>query len=122
MEYKILGRAKDIALLESSEPLIADVQSALDLIMSAQYETGCHKLILYKSRFTPDFFILRTGLAGEVLQKFINYHVKVAIVGDYSHYTSKPLRAFIYESNQGKDIFFLSSVEEAVEKFDSRLR
>lgn len=122
MEYKILGQSKDIALLESSEPLIADVQSALDLIMSAQYETGCHKLILYKSRFAPDLFILRTGLAGEVLQKFINYHVKVAIVGDYSHYTSKPLRAFIYESNQGKDIFFLSSVEEAVEKFDSRLR
>lgn len=118
MEYKILGQARDISLLESSEPLIADVQSALDLIMSAQYETGCHKLILHKSRFAPDFFILRTGLAGEVLQKFINYHVKVAIVGDYSQYTSKALQAFIYESNRGKDIYFLSSVEEAVEKFD----
>ncbi len=118
MQYKILGRAKDIALLESAEPRIVDVQSALDLIMSAQYETGCRKLILHKSRFAPDFFILSTGLAGEVLQKFINYHVKVAIVGDYSHYTSNPLRAFIYESNRGKDIYFVSSVEEAVEKFD----
>ncbi len=118
MKYKILGRAKDIALLESTEPLIADAQSALDLIMSMQYETGCRKLILHKSRFAPDFFILRTGLAGEVLQKFINYHVKVAIVGDYSQYTSKSLRAFIYESNRGNDIYFLSSVEEAVAKFD----
>ena len=44
-------------------------------------------------------------MAGEILQKFINYHVKIAIYGDYSVYTSKPLRDFIYESNHGKDVF-----------------
>ena len=63
-----------------------------------------------------DFFILSTGVAGEILQKFINYHVKMAIYGDYSRYTSKPLHDFIYESNQGKDFFFVSTKEEAVQR------
>ena len=62
------------------------------------------------------FFIPSTGMAGEILQKFMNYHVKAAIYGDYSHYTNKPLKDFIYESNHGKDFFFVSTKEEAVQK------
>ena len=115
----MVGLKKDIARVSAGETLIWDAQSALDVIASAQYETGCDKLILDKACFAEDFFVLSTGLAGEVLQKFINYHKKVAIVGDYSAYTSKPLRDFIYESNQGNDIYFLPSVEQAVLKLDS---
>ena len=70
-----------------------------------------------KQLITEDFFVLSTGLAGEILQKFVNYGGRIAIYGDYSHYTSKPLKDFIYESNNGKDVFFVSSLEEAVEKF-----
>ena len=55
------------------------------------------------------------GLAGEILQKYINYDGRIAIYGDYSHYTSKPLKDFIYESNKGKDVFFVSTKEEAVD-------
>ena len=65
---------------------------------------------------SEDFFILSSGLAGEVLQKFVNYGMKVAIVGDYSRYTSKPLQDFIRESNRGKTVFFVSSESEALEK------
>ncbi len=50
------------------------------------------------------------------MQKFINYHVKVAIWGDYSRYTSKPLKDFIYESNNGRDFFFVETKEEAIRK------
>lgn len=39
-----------------------------------------------------------------------------AICGDYSRYTSKPLRDFIYESNNGKDFFFTASKKEDVER------
>ncbi len=52
-----------------------------------------------------DFFILSTGFAGEMLQKYINYGGRIAIYGDFSNYTSKPLHDFIYESNKGKDVF-----------------
>ena len=69
-----------------------------------------------KDALTPDFFVLSTRIAGEILQKFINYQFKFAIVGDFSGYTSKPLKDFIYESNKGRDIFFVSSEEDAIEK------
>ncbi len=61
-----------------------------------------------------NFFVLSTGLAGEILQKYINYGGRIAIFGDYSHYTSKPLKDFIYESNNGKDVFFVATEEEAI--------
>jgi hypothetical protein len=37
-------------------------------------------LLLDESQLGPDFFDLRTGLAGEVFQKFTNYRVRLALV------------------------------------------
>lgn len=107
---------RNIALVSGEEIIITDTQSALDLVMSVKYETGAERILLDKQNITEEFFILSSGMAGEILQKFINYHVKTAIYGDYSKYTSKPLKDFIYESNQGKDFFFVNSKEEALEK------
>ena len=104
-----------IAIVKSDELLITDAQSALNMLATVRYETGCDRLVLDKSAITEDFFKLSTRLAGEVLQKFINYYVKLAIVGDFSIYTSKPLKDFIYESNQGKDVFFVGTEDEAIE-------
>ncbi|MDF1495607.1 DUF4180 domain-containing protein [Caproiciproducens sp. CPB-2] len=105
-----------IAVVNSGETLISDGQSALDWMMSVQYETGCSRIALNKEAIADDFFILSSGVAGEILQKFINYHIKFAVYGDFSKYTSKPLRDFIYESNQGRDIFFVPTEEDAAEK------
>jgi hypothetical protein len=71
---------------------------------------------LDKAAVSEDFYNLKTGLAGEILQKFVTYYVRLAIVGDFSTYQSKSLRNFIYESNKGKHIFFLPDPEQAVEK------
>jgi hypothetical protein len=106
----------DIAVVNSSEVLITDVQSALDFMASVQFETGCNRILLNKSAICEGFFDLSTRLAGEILQKFINYQVRIAIIGDFSIYSSTSLKAFIYESNKGKDIFFLSDEKQAIEK------
>ena len=109
----------DIAVVSGKsgeEKVIVDAQSALDLAMTVKYETGAERIAIDKAVVCGDFFILSTGIAGEILQKFMNYHVKVAIFGDYSHYTSKPLKDMIYESNNGKDFFFVSTKEEAMER------
>jgi len=106
----------EIAVVNSNEILITDAQSALDFMMTIQYETGCRRIILNKLAICEDFFNLSTKLAGDILQKFINYKVKIAIVGDYSVYTSKSLKDFIYESNQGREIFFLPDEKQAIEK------
>lgn len=111
METKIL---KGIAIVKSNEVIIKDVQSAIDFIMTIKYETGCSKIVLNKEAVVEDFFILSKGLAGEILQKFINYQTKFSIYGDFSKYTSKPLKDFIYESNNGKEIFFVENEEEAI--------
>lgn len=111
---KITQNCKTVAVITSEEKAITDVQSALDLIMTAKYEVGTNLLAVDKNAVAEDFFVLSTGLAGEILQKFINYQAKIAIFGDFSKYTSKPLKDFIYESNNGKNIFFAASKEEAV--------
>ncbi|MBD3920526.1 DUF4180 domain-containing protein [Paenibacillus sp. PR3] len=105
----------NVAIIRSNEVVIKEVQDALDLMATVSYEVDCHKLVLYKSNLTEDFFELRTKLAGDILQKYVNYGVKLAIVGDYSGYDSKSLRDFIYESNQGKQFFFVSSEQKALE-------
>ena len=83
--------------------------------MSAKYKTDTKNIVIDKKLLTEDFFILSTGLAGEILQKYINYGGRIAIYGNYSQYTSKPLKDFIYESNNGKDVFFVDTEEKAIE-------
>ena len=102
------------AVIQSSDVVIADSQSALDVLVTAKYVIGTKNIVIDKKLIAEDFFILSTGLAGEILQKYINYGGRISIFGDYSHYTSKPLRDFIYESNQGKDVFFVATEAEAV--------
>ena len=103
------------AIVNGSEPVIIDAQTALDVLMSAKYDVGTKNIVIDKKLIVEDFFILSKGLAGEILQKYVNYGGRIAIYGDYSHYTSKPLKDFIYESNKGKDVFFVATQDEAVE-------
>ncbi|RCX21463.1 uncharacterized protein DUF4180 [Fontibacillus phaseoli] len=106
----------DIAFVDSHEELITDVQSALDLMATVRYEVGCDRFILNKSVISEDFFDLKTRLAGEIIQKFINYQAKIAIIGDFSVYSSNSLKDFIFESNNGRDLFFLPTEEQAINK------
>ena len=103
------------AVVVADTPVITDAQTALDLLMTAKYDIGTKNIVIDKKLIAEDFFILSTGRAGEILQKFINYGGRIAIYGDYSRYTSKPLKDFIYESNKGKDVFFVSTEEEAID-------
>ena len=105
-----------IAEVLGDELLITTAASALDLLASVRYETNCDRILISKALVCEDFFILSTGLAGEILRKFVNYGGKLAIWGEYSRYTSKPLQDFIRESNRGEQFFFTATREEALEK------
>ena len=115
----IQQNGQTVAVITSGTPVMTDVQSALDLLMTARYEAGTNRIAIEKAAVAEAFFVLSTRLAGAFLQKFINYQGKLAVYGDFSHYTSKPLRDFIYESNQGRDVFFVETKEEAVERLAS---
>jgi len=103
---------KNIAEVLSDDVIVNTVQDALDLMARSDILTP-KKIILHKENINQDFFDLRTGLAGEILQKFTNYHVQLAIVGDFSSVKSESLKAFIRESNRGQQIFFVEDIETA---------
>lgn len=102
-----------IAELISEDTLINNIEDGLDLLGNVYYQ-DFDKIIIYDKNITPDFFDLKNGIAGEILQKFSNYRVRLAIVGDFSKYTSKSVNDFIYESNKGRQINFVASQSEAI--------
>lgn len=106
--------SRKVAVVNTMER-IESAQAVLDLMASAHYHGGDDLIAIYKESLCEAFFDLKTGLAGEILQKFMNYHVRLAVIGDFSVYNSKALRDFIYECNKGNHIFFKSSLEEALE-------
>lgn len=104
-----------IAIIDSPIPLITDVKSALDLMATIHYELDCTAIIIRKEHIIEDFFDLKTGLAGEILQKFVTYGFRLGIIGDFSVYSSNSLRDFIRESNRGSHICFVPTKEEALD-------
>ncbi|MCU4988177.1 DUF4180 domain-containing protein [Bacillus cereus] len=116
---KVVIGGINIALVRSDTVVISDVQTALDLVATVQYEVDAKHIVIDKSLISESFFDLKTRLAGDILQKFINYRVKIAIIGDFSIYTSKSLKDFIYECNKGNDIFYLATEQQAIEKLST---
>jgi hypothetical protein len=101
-----------LAAPASTDLRIATPQDALELAANAAY-LGATGVVLPAARLAPEFFDLRTGLAGEMLQKFSNYDMRLAIVGDFAGYDSPALHAFIGESNRQGRISFVGSEAEA---------
>ena len=104
-----------IAELTDNKILIAGTQDTLD-VFGELIPYNCNRIIIREENFHPAFFDLKTGIAGDILQKFSNYQIKLAIVGDFSKYKSKSLQDFIRECNRGKMIFFLDNLDEALNK------
>ncbi|WP_118975280.1 DUF4180 domain-containing protein [Taibaiella koreensis] len=104
-----------IAEINADGILIDNVDEALQLFMDLSYQ-GTDRLVIYERNITPAFFELRSGFAGALLQKCVNYKIRLAIVGDFDHYPGQSLRDFIFESNQGNQAGFLPTVAVAIEK------
>ena len=104
----ILETEPKIAELLSHNCSINTLQEAVDLLGNAGYHYA-HSVIVHDYQLDPEFFNLRSGLAGEILQKFSNYKMKLAIIGNFEKVTSNALKAFIFECNRGRHVFFLPS-------------
>lgn len=98
--------------------IIKDVDDVLDNVFSLLSVNDCSTLIIRKENIVAGFFDLSTCMAGEILQKFSTYHVRMAIVGDYSNIQSKALKDFIRESNKTKQILFVATIDEALKIFN----
>ena len=104
---------KTVAEIAKGAVIISSAEEMLDLLGDISY-TGCSRVIIHSESFSPEFYDLRTGVAGEILQKFSNYRMQLSIVGDFSHLTSKSWIDFIRESNRGRTVSFQPTIDEAL--------
>jgi len=88
---------------------IRNDRDAVDLIGMALSER-CGLVVLPVERLGDDFFQLKTRILGEVIQKFVNYERRLAILGNIDHRleASKALRDFVYETNRGRQVWFVA--------------
>lgn len=118
-EVKMLG-GRPVLLCAADGPRLTTEADALDLI-GALWGQEVEWLVLPKARLGDDFLTLRTGVAGAVIQKFVTYRLRLAIVGDISAELaeSDALRDFVRETNAGDSIWFvidLTALEDRLSK------
>jgi len=117
IKYHKTAKGISIAEILPGSETISTTGDLLDILADAGYN-GSTGLIIHSATLSSDFFDLRTGLAGEILQKFSNYRMKLAIIGDFTEVKSKALRDFIRESNTLGTINFVGTAEEAIARLD----
>jgi hypothetical protein len=107
-----------VLMCDPDGPPVATMQDALDLIGAAFL--GAEVVAVPTSRLDERFFSLGTRFAGEVMQKFVNYRLRLAVIGDISRHlaASSALRALVHESNQAGHVWFVPDLEA----LDVRLR
>lgn len=98
IKYHNLERNVIIAEILPESEIVNTPEDLLDIMADAGYN-GSTGIIVHSKTLNKEFFDLKTGLAGEILQKFSNYRMKLAIIGDFAVIESKSLRDFIRESN-----------------------
>jgi len=104
---------RKIAEIISDDVVLQTVEDAVDLIGNMSYQ-GFDKLIIHEENMISDFFELKNKIAGNILQKFSQYSMPLAIIGDFEKYESKSLNDFIFESNKGKQINFVTTIEDGL--------
>jgi hypothetical protein len=89
------------------EEKLAGEREALDLV-AACMENGASRLLLHADILTQDFYNLRTGVAGAILQKFVNYHIRAAAVLTPELVDQGRFREMVFEANHGSQfrVFF----------------
>jgi hypothetical protein len=113
-EDEVVERRGGVAVLvcAADGPPIATPQDALDVIGSAFGRSDV--VAIPAGRLDESFFRLRSGLAGEIMQKFVNYRIRLAVVGDIGEQVaaSDALRDLVRESNRGRHIWFVADLDD----------
>jgi hypothetical protein len=92
---------------------IRNDRDAVDLIAQAHYEHHAEWVVLPVEHLSPEFFVLRTGQAGAIAQKFVDYRMNLAVVGDIEDHlaASTSFRDWVRETNRGKQLWFVPDLE-----------
>lgn len=113
IETHNIGNIK-VAEIIADKIILTSTEDGLELLGNLYYQ-GFDKIIIHEKNITPEFFDLKTKIAGNILQKFAQYQMPLIIVGDFSKYKSKSLNDFIFESNKGSQINFVSDLSRVLQ-------
>jgi hypothetical protein len=104
-------------LLPAEAPILESERDATDLIGEA-LGVDAQLVAIPVARFSADFFSLSTRKAGLFIQKFTNYRIRLAIVGEIGAYVSasQALADFVRESNRGQSVWFVRDMDELKSK------
>ncbi|HEX9926759.1 MAG TPA: DUF4180 domain-containing protein [Anaerolineae bacterium] len=80
--------------------VIRNERDILDLI-SGCIEHDANQVMLYEANLSPEFFDLKTTLAGELFQKLANYHLRGAGIISLDRVTSDRFKELMFECNRG---------------------
>lgn len=107
-----------VLVCDPDGPPVASGRDVQDLIGTAL--AGADVVAVPAQRLDPKFFTLESRFAGEVMQKFVNYRLLLAVIGDISAHlaSSSALQALVHEANQGPHVWFLPDLAA----LDDRLR
>lgn len=68
-----------VAEIITDKVILRSTEDGLDLLGNLYYQ-GFDKIIIHEKNITPEFFDLRTKIAGEILQKFAQYQMPLIIL------------------------------------------
>jgi len=72
---KIIKNNTEIASIIARGIVIKDTETAIDLMMNVKYEMGIKNIAIPKDAIINEFFVLSSGIAGEILQKVVNCYL-----------------------------------------------
>jgi hypothetical protein len=103
---------KDSRIIIASDSGIY-IRSFTDISNAIGTCIGTDGLILMENDLAPEFYNLRSGLAGELFQKFINYKIRMVIVLPDPEAYGERFGELAYEHTSHNMIRFLRSLDEA---------
>ncbi|MGV1790190.1 DUF4180 domain-containing protein [Rhizobium sp. A37_96] len=108
---------RKVVIGDDSGPILASERDVNDWI-SAAWDADAKLVVVPTSRLNEEFFQLSTRIAGAVIQKFVNYRSQLVILGDISQWVagSNALRDFVYESNKGREVWFLPDMDALAQR------
>ncbi|NEI68540.1 DUF4180 domain-containing protein [Rhizobium lusitanum] len=108
---------RKVVIGDDSGPLLASERDVNDWI-SAAWDADAKLVVVPTSRLNEEFFQLSTRIAGAIIQKFVNYRSQLVILGDISQWVagSNALRDFVYESNKGREVWFLPDMDALAQR------
>ena len=116
MDYQVIqsGEKNIIECTMIGSNLIKGEQDALDLV-AACGENGTNLLLIHSENLPPDFFQLKTGLAGRIMLKFTNYYLKVAAVLSQEEVNQGRFQEMVLETNRGHEFRVFYDLQKAID-------